>query len=182
MLTAKQTKIIEGLISEFEQNNLKNQVKSEGVSLFDKAFERNQEHNLALSDWYSDIKSRNAEIKAKGEEMLCAMADKLKGLFLNYNLSVCQEPTYIYISIVLPNGLKETYNTTIFLETCVLEHNAHFDKDNLTSMDKGISIFSHCRLTHNNKSVNVDTFEGSDVFNEMIDKLFLNYGHLITKK
>lgn len=182
MLTTNQKKIIKSLTSEFEENNLKNQVRSEGISLFDKAFENNLKHTLALRNWYSCVETSNAEIKARGQEMLCAMTDKLKDLFFNYNLDICQEANHIRFRIVLPSCLlKETF-ITIFLATYIAQYNAYFDKDNQNSIDKGITIFSHSKLNYNNKDIDIDTFENSSVFKEMIDNMLKDYGHLITKK
>jgi hypothetical protein len=184
MLTTNQKKIIKSLTSEFEENNLKNQVRSEGTSLFDKAFENNLKHTLALRNWYSCVETNNAEIKARGQEMLYAMTDKLKDLFFNYNLDINKEVNHIVFRIVLPSGLlKETF-VTIFLSTYIAQHTAYFEKDkgNQNSIDKGITILSHAKLNYYNKDIDIDTFENSSVFKEMIDNLLKEYGHLITKK
>ena len=180
MLSTTQKKLIKDLTAEFEKINSTNQPKIEVKSLFDEAFLANSSYLKKMEDWYNEIASKNAEIKAKGFELKSRFADKLREIFANYNIEIKEKDNFVKIHIVVGDVIKET-SVYFYLSTYIEKQKEFFDMGK-NALDKGIVVYSHSAISYGSHQVDVDNFENTEIFKLVTRDLLNKFSDIIIRK
>jgi hypothetical protein len=185
MLSTTQKKLIKDLTAEFEKINSTNQPKIEVKSLFDEAFVANSSYLKKMENWYNEIASKNAEIKAKGFELKSRFADKLREIFANYNIEIKEKDNFVKIHIVVGDVIKET-TVYFYLSTYIAKQQEFFEMIKFdkgkNALDKGIVVYSYSAISYGSHQVDVDNFENTEVFQLVTNDLLNRYSDIIIRK
>lgn len=185
-LTEKQAKIVENLISEFNQINSQVTADKKAVNYFDKEFNKSRKRIIECEKFYQEIKTHNLKVDADGRISINKLAEKLKSIFANYNIEVKSESTSISLYLIVPEYSKRNMHIWFSLDQYVRSEKVYFDANNRMEIDKGIQYRVNNEIKYNGcdnrpSLVNVDEFENTSLFKQMSEEIFRNFGHLITR-
>jgi len=178
--TETQLSIIDSLYAEFDKANekLKN-IDNDAISLI---YQQAKESANAEKNYYDTIEQDNNTILSIRDNLIESLVSKLKVLFEKYpNVQIRKDTTYISIGVIVRYNNKNepilarehfTIFTAIGLYTNQLRNHGvsfYFQND---SSKKSISKYHRAYAHIDNKEIDLNDFENSEVFKDRVFKMF----------